>query len=112
VAIAYADETIRIRDLGRLSDRQIGAATGAAPSTVRDWLARRSAPTGARAERVAELAAIVERLPRVMQPDYIPVWLAKPIEALDDDKPLDVIARGDYRKVARLISELEDPGAV
>jgi transcriptional regulator with XRE-family HTH domain len=112
MAIAYADETIRIRDLGGLNDRQIGAATGAAPSTVREWLRRRSAPTGARAERVAELSAIVERLPRVMDAEYIPVWLSKPIEALDDDKPLDVIARGEYRRVARLISELEDPGAV
>jgi hypothetical protein len=47
-----------------------------------------------------------------MHADYIPVWLTKPIEALDDDKPLDVIARGDYRRVARVVSELEDPGAV
>ncbi len=47
-----------------------------------------------------------------MSADYIPVWLVKPIEALDDDKPIDVIARGDYRRVARLISELEDAGAV
>ncbi len=47
-----------------------------------------------------------------MSADYIPVWLIEPIEALDDDKPIDVIARGDYRRVARLISELEDPGAV
>jgi transcriptional regulator with XRE-family HTH domain len=112
MALAYADETIRIRDLGGLNDRQIGAATGAAASTVRDWLRRKSVPTGTRAERIAELSAIVERLPRVMDPEYIPVWLAKPVEALDDDKPLDVIGRGEYRRVARLISELEDPGAV
>ena len=79
---------------------------------MRDWFAHRSAPTGRRAERVGELSAIVERLPRVMRPEYIPVWLIKPIEALDDDKPIDVIARGDYRRVTRLISQLEDPGAV
>jgi len=47
-----------------------------------------------------------------MRVDYIPVWLTKPIEALDDEKPLDLIARGDYRSVARVVSELEDPGAV
>jgi hypothetical protein len=29
----------------------------------------------------------------------------------DDDKPIDRIAKGDYRTVARLISGLEDPGA-
>ena len=46
-----------------------------------------------------------------MRADYIPVWLAKPVEALDDDKPVDLIARGEYRRVARVIAELEEPGA-
>jgi transcriptional regulator with XRE-family HTH domain len=111
MATAFAEEAQRIR-AGGLSDELIARATGAARSTVRDWLTQRSAPTGSRAERVSELSALLDRLPRVMSADYIPVWLVKPIEALDDDKPIDVIARGDYRRVARLISELEDPGAV
>ncbi|MEA2392645.1 MAG: hypothetical protein QOJ82_536 [Solirubrobacteraceae bacterium] len=111
MATAYLDEALRIRSEGRLNDEMIARGTGAARSTVRDWLARRSSPTGLRAERVGELSAIVDRLPRVMRPEYIPVWLAKPIEALDDEKPIDVIARGEYRRVARIISELEDPGA-
>jgi hypothetical protein len=40
------------------------------------------------------------------------VWLHKPVKLLDDDKPIERIAGGDYRAVARLISGLEDPGAV
>ena len=102
---------IQLRERG-LTDEMIARATGAARSTVREWFARRSAPTGQRAERLAELSSIVERLPRVMRVDYIQVSLSKPIEALDDEKPLDVIARGGYRSVARIISELGDPGAV
>jgi hypothetical protein len=98
--------------MAHLSDAQIGGAVGAAPSTVRDWFARRSSPTGKRAERVAELGEIVDRLARVMEPDYIPVWLSKPVEALDDRQPLELIARGKARQVARVISELESPGAV
>ena len=43
----------------------------------------------------------------LIERDYVPIWLRKPVPALDDDKPLDVIGRGDYRQVARLISELE-----
>jgi hypothetical protein len=78
---------------------------------VRQWLARRSAPSGVRAERLAELSSLVERLARVIRPTYIPVWLSKPIPALDDDKPIDRIAQGDYRSLARLISGLEDSGA-
>jgi hypothetical protein len=59
----------------------------------------------------AELSSLVERLARTVRPTHIPVWLNKPIPALDDDKPIERIASGDYRSVARLISGLEDPGA-
>jgi len=31
---------------------------------------------------------------------------------LDDDKPLGVIGRGEHRRVAKVISGLEDPGAI
>ena len=105
-----AAEARRVHDEAKLSDRQIAAATGARPSTVRDWLSGRSAPTGARADRLIELGAMTDRLARVMQRDFIPIWLTRPIEALDDEKPVDVLARGEYRQIARLIAELEYPG--
>lgn len=111
MSFAYAEEASHVREIGHLSDVQIARATGAAPSTVREWLAHRSAPTGVRAERLAELSSLVERLARVIRPTYIPVWLSKPVHLLDDEKPIDRIAAGDYRSVAKLISGLEDPGA-
>jgi transcriptional regulator with XRE-family HTH domain len=112
MASAFAAEAVRIHDVAHLSDAQIGQAVGAAPSTVRDWLALRTSPTGKRAERLAELGAIVDWLARVIEPEYIPVWLSTPIEALDDRKALELIARGKARRVARVVSELESPGAV
>jgi transcriptional regulator with XRE-family HTH domain len=111
MSTAFAEEAVRVRRRGRLSDRLIADATGAAPSTVRSWLSRRSEPTGARADRIAELSAIVDRLAKVVRPEYIPVWMTKPLEALDDERPIDLIRRGEYRRVAALIGELEDPGA-
>jgi hypothetical protein len=111
MATAFAKEARRAHERGHLSDQLIARATGAARSTVRAWLALRNEPTGRRAERVAELSAIVERLSRIMPPEYIPVWLTKPIEALDDEKPIELIGRGDYLRVARLVSSLEEPGA-
>ena len=112
MSTAFAQEALRIHNRGNLSDRLIAQATGAAPSTVRGWLRKRSQPTGARADRVTELSAVVDRLARVMDAEYIPVWMSKPLEALDDEKPLDLIRRGEYRRVTAVISELEDPGAV
>jgi hypothetical protein len=111
MASVFAKEARRVHERGHLSDQLIARATGAARSTVRGWLALRSEPTGQRAERVAELSALIERLVRVMEPDYIPVWLTKPLEALDHQKPIELIARGDYARVARLVSSLEEPGA-
>ena len=72
MATAYVDETLRLRREAGLDDALIARATGAARSTVRDWFARRSAPTGRRAERLGELSAIVDRLPRVMRPTTSP----------------------------------------
>jgi uncharacterized protein (DUF2384 family) len=72
----------------------IAEAVGVAPSTVRDWLAQRTSPTGVRAERVAVLVEMIDRLMRVMDHDYIPVWLDRPIQALDDRRPLELLASG------------------
>ena len=109
---AFAGEAAHIREIGHLSVRDIARATGANETTVRAWLRDDRSPSGARAERLAELSAIVERLVRVMDAGYVPVWMRKPVPLLDDDKPLDVIAAGDYRRVSRVVAGLEASGAV
>ena len=106
MATAIASEASRLGDVG-LTDEDLARATGAARSTARAWLGERSSPTGERADRLLELAALVDRLEQLIERDYIPIWLRKPVPALDYDKPLDVIGGGEYRRVARLISELE-----
>lgn len=111
MAAAHTEEAILVRDTGHLSNHDIADATGAAPSTVREWLNGHSAPGGAHAERLAELSTIVERLARVVRPSYIPAWLNQPMDLLDHDKPAERIAAGDHQAVAQLISGLEDPGA-
>lgn len=78
---AFADEAIRIHRGAHLSDKLIGEAVGAKPSTVRDWFAGRTSPTGLRARRLAELAEISDRLARVIDTRYIPVWMLKPVES-------------------------------
>jgi uncharacterized protein (DUF2384 family) len=105
--LGFASEAVHIRDIGHLSTADIARATGADGSTVRAWLNGTRSPSGERAERLAELSSVVERLARVMQAEYIPVWLRKPNAMLDDEKPLDLVATSDYRKVSRVIAALE-----
>jgi hypothetical protein len=47
-----------------------------------------------------------------MDAEYIPVWLNTPIPLLDDEKPLELIATGNYRRVAEAVAALEEPIAV
>lgn len=106
---AFAAEAVHVQEMGHLSYRDIAHATGAGESTARAWLNGTRSPSGDRAYRLAELSGIVERLQGVVEAEYIPVWINKPIRALGDRKPIDLIAKGQYRDVARLISELESP---
>src|SRR5271168_913421 len=92
MSLAYADEAIRIRQLAPLTERDIARATGAGVSTVSAWLHRTRAPTGGRAERLVELSAIIDRLAAVLESDYVPVWLNRPLTALGHRKPIDVLA--------------------
>jgi putative toxin-antitoxin system antitoxin component (TIGR02293 family) len=107
MSLAHADEAVHIRELAPLTARDIARATGAGQSTVEAWLARRRAPSGTRAERLLELSAIVEQAAGVLRPEAIPLWLNKPVPSLDHDKPIDLIARGDYRRVADVLAGLE-----
>ena len=104
---AFASEAAHVHDLGHLSATDIAWATRADESTVRAWIRGGRSPSGQRAERLVELSAIIERLVNVMQPDYVPVWMRKPIGLLDDHKPLDLVRSGGYRRVLRAVSSLE-----
>lgn len=106
---AYADDARYVRQIGRLSDRDIARATGAGLSTVSAWVRRTRRPSGIRAQRLLELSAVVHRLAVIVGEDYIPVWINNPVLALGDNKPIDVLAGGGYRRVSRVISELEAP---
>jgi hypothetical protein len=107
MAVGFASEAAHIQEVGHLSVADIARGTGADESTVRAWLNETRSPSGERAERLAELSSVVERLVRVIDSTYVSVWLRKPSILLDDDKPLDVIAAGDYRRVSRIVSSLE-----
>ena len=109
MSVAYIDEVEKIKSLAPVTDADIGRALGTSAGTVAAWRARRQVPRGARARRLVELSALIERLAGVIEPEYIPVWLNKPIPRLDHRAPADVIATGGYDEVSGVIGELEYP---
>ena len=104
---AYADEVRRVRELG-LATGDIAVATGSQPATVNAWARATRSPTGNRRDRLMELVALVDRLERVMTASYVPLWLLKPLTALGDRPPLELLSKGRYRDVSRLVAELEN----
>jgi hypothetical protein len=109
---AFASEAAHIKEIGNLTVPDIARATGANDTTVRAWIRDERSPSGTYAERLAELSSIVERLVRVMEAEYVPVWMRKPVPLLDDDKALDLIAAGDYKRVSRVVAGLESSGGI
>jgi uncharacterized protein (DUF2384 family) len=66
------------------------------------------APGSEQRERFLEHVALVDRLERVMAPSYVPLWLLKPVPALDDRRPLELLSKGRYRDVSKVVAELEN----
>lgn len=104
---SLAEEIARVSKLGNLTASHLAEATGGDPSSARRWLRGTRAPSGDHAARALELTSLVERLAHVIETTYIPIWLIKPVERLDDRHPVDAIRSGDYRSVSRLVASLE-----
>ena len=104
---AFADEVKRVRELG-VATGDIAVATGSAPATVNAWARAKRQPSGAKRDRLLELVALVDRLERVMAASYVPLWLLKPVAALGDRRPLELLSKGKYRDVSRVVAELEN----
>ena len=104
---AFADEVRRVRNLG-VATGDIATATGSQPATVNAWARATRQPSGEKRERLLELVALVDRLERLMAASYVPLWLLKPVPALGDRRPLELLSKGRYRDVSRLVAELEN----
>lgn len=105
---SFADEIARISELGNLTAGHLAEATGGDRSSARRWRNGTRTPAGEHLTRALELAALVDRLAQVMDTDYIPTWLIKPIARLDDRRPVDAIREGDYRAVSKVVATLEE----
>lgn len=106
-ATAYAQEVKRVRSLG-VETGDIAQATGAAIGTVTSWARAQRQPSAEFRDRLLDLIAIVDRLSRTMDTEYVPLWLNKPLPALGDERPLTALREGRYKEVSRLVAELEN----
>ncbi len=104
---AFAKEVKRVKALG-VETGDIAEATGAGVGTVSSWARATRQPSATYRARLAQLIALVDRLSGTMSPEYIPVWLIKPLPALGDESPVAALGQGRYKEVSRLVAELEN----
>ena len=104
---AYAEEVKRVRSLG-VETGDIAEATGAELGTVSSWARAKRQPSAMFRTRLLELIALVDRLSATMNPDYVALWLNRPLPALGDETPVAALGQGRYKEVSKLVAELEN----
>jgi hypothetical protein len=93
-----SNDAVRIirHDIG-LTEADVAAATGADERSVRRWLGQ-TRPI--RHERqIDDLRAVVQLLAETLTPEGIRQWLRGRNRYLKGERPLDVLARGQYNRV-------------
>lgn len=96
----YEGEVVDTADVARVSD--------ANPRSVSRWRAQAAFPRREAEERLLELRAVVDLARRVMKDDTARLWMRSPNPDLAYDKPLDLVAAGQYQRVIDLLLALAE----
>lgn len=77
----------------------VARVVGSTARSVARWQTADSAPRRTSEERLLELTAVVDLLRSVLRDEPARLWLRSPNPELDWEKPLELVARGEYRRV-------------
>lgn len=92
-----------------LDQGDIAYLVGANPRTVARWLADDgSAPRTEVRRRALEIIAVLEQLSGVLTPQASHDWLFSPNPMIGHEKPIDLLAEGEWRKVLGMITAMAE----
>ena len=86
----------------------VARVLGMSPGSVTRWQSARNVPRRDSEERLLELKAVVELVRGVLREQPARLWLRSPNLDLGYEKPLDVVARGEYQRVIDSILALAE----
>ncbi|MDQ3783125.1 MAG: DUF2384 domain-containing protein [Actinomycetota bacterium] len=81
-----------------VDSNDVARVTGTTVRSVSRWIEGAS-PRRPAEERLLELKSVLDLLRRVLREGPARLWLRSPNPELDYQKPLDLIQRGEYRRV-------------
>lgn len=102
--LAYRLRTAAAR--ADLDQAAVAQLVGTNPRTVARWLAEETEPRTEARRRLLEIVAVLEHLSGVLQPQAAHDWLFSPNPMLGHQKPVQILADGDFRRVLGLIDAL------
>lgn len=84
----------------------IARATGVRERQVQNWAAGSSRPQGETRDRLVDTHYIVRLLSEVYRPEGVEIWLHARNPELGGDRPLDLLAGGDFQPVVHAVDRL------
>lgn len=95
VSDLFQDEIVDAVDVARV--------LGTSARSVSRWQSGESDPRRTNEERLLELGAVLDLAREVFPSGAARRWLRTPVPALDYEKPLDLISRGEWRRVVDVL---------
>lgn len=86
----------------------IARVLGTTSRSVTRWTTSGAAPRRDNEERLLELKAVVDALRQTLRDEPARLWLRSPVPALDFEKPIELVERGEYRRVIGAILALAE----
>lgn len=91
-----------------LDGAEVARVVDTTPRTISRWQRSEVAPRRESEERLLELKAVADLLRQHLRPEPARLWLRSPNPELDFEKPLDLVAHGEYRRVIGAISAMAE----
>ena len=96
----YEGDVVDTTDLARVSETN--------PRSVARWRTQETTPRRGAEERLLELRAVVDLARSVMTDEAARFWMRSPNRDLGYEKPLDLVATGEYQRVIALLLALAE----
>jgi hypothetical protein len=91
-----------------ISTDELAKVIGIHSRQVQNWAAGRNRPQGDNRDQLLGVHYLVQRLRDVYRPEGVEIWLHSRNREFDGQRPLDLLAAGEYERVLAAVERLVD----
>jgi transcriptional regulator with XRE-family HTH domain len=105
---AVANIIDELRSRGGLKATDVANIASVSPATVSRWIAGKAGPDPQTQLVISDLRYVVDRLAEFYTPDDTRLWLYAKHRLLNDERPVDLVNRGDAEKVLTVVESADE----